>query len=234
MSQVRLTRSTLGDTVVLDRPARRNALTLAMWVELGDQVLAHGSVTDHGPLYLTGACGYFCAGADLDALREARESPSRSDVFVDAVVRALLALHLVEREVVAVVEGGAAGGGVEIMAACDRRVLLGDASLVFPFGNLGMTLDGLTRWRLDQLVGALQTERLLGGRHVVGAQEADDLGLVDARHPDLDAFVVAEVTRSATATHRPVERYAAGAEALPAALRRAAAPMRRAFPAHAR
>ncbi|GAA5162166.1 enoyl-CoA hydratase/isomerase family protein [Ornithinimicrobium tianjinense] len=233
MTHVRLTRSVLGDTLVLDRPARRNALTLAMWLELGDQVLAHGAGAERDPLYLLGAGGYFCAGADLDALRHARESPSDSDVFVDAVVRALLAIHLVEREVVAVVEGGAAGGGVEIMAACDRRVLLGDATLVLPFGDLGMILDGLTRWRLDRLVGPAKVERLLDGRHVLSADEADALGLADARHTDLEALAVAERARPAAAPDRAPERYAPGIEALPSALRRAAAPMRRAFPPHA-
>lgn len=144
MGGVSVGRTALGQTVVLDRPERRNALTLPMWVELGRVVRELGERSD-APLYLRGAGGYFCSGADLDALRWAREAPEHADEFVAGVVECLLSLHAVGREVVAVVEGGAAGGGVEIAAACDRRVVVGEATLVFPFGHHGMSLDDFTR-----------------------------------------------------------------------------------------
>ncbi|SOC51498.1 enoyl-CoA hydratase/isomerase family protein [Ornithinimicrobium cerasi] len=227
MSGVRLTSTDLGLTVVLDRPGRRNALTLPMWVDLGRA--ARGG--DQEPLYLVGAGGYFCSGADLGTLAWARESPVHADAFVDAVVRCLLSLHASGREVVAVVEGGAAGGGVEIMAACHRRVVVGDAELVFPFGHHGMTLDDLTRWRLHQLVGPETAERLVDGRHVLGVAEAERLGLVDERHTSWAAFVEAERAGDGSAP-TPVERYLDPSDDLDAAVARAAAPMRRAFPPH--
>lgn len=189
---VRLTSTPLGQTVVLDRPRRRNALTLTMWRDLGALVREAGEVTGE-PLYLLGAGGYFCSGADLAALQHARSGAAEAEDFVHAVVSCLLSIHAVSREVVAVVEGGAAGGGVEIMTACDRRVAVGDPSLVFPFGTHGMALDGFTRWRLHRLVGEQEAERLVDGRP-------------------------------------PGDRYLLGPDDLPAATRRAAAPMLRAFP----
>lgn len=243
---VRIEQTSLGQTVVLDRPERRNALTLALWRELGALVRSADDGTT-GPLYLRGAGGYFCSGADLDALRWAREAPGHADDFVEGVVRCLLSLHDVGREVVAVVEGGAAGGGVEIMAACDRRVAIGAPSLVFPFGQHGMQLDGLTRWRLDQLVGERAAERLRDGRHVVPAEEALALGLFDERHESLEAFAAAEheptvptVGDEAGHEHElehgraPArgQRYLIEGESLDDAVQRAAAPMRLAFPPH--
>lgn len=232
-----MTTTDLGQTVVLDRPGRRNALTLPMWVELARVVRELGGSTaasagpgTEPPLYLVGAGGYFCSGADLGTLAWARGSAAHADTFVDAVVRALLTIHAVPREVVAVVEGGAAGGGVEIMAACDRRVVLGEASLVFPFGHHGITLDGLTRWRLDRLVGPAEAGRLVDGRHVLGVAEARRLGLVEERHTSWSSFVAAE--REGGRDRPPAERYLTGLEALDEAVTRAAAPMRGAFPPH--
>lgn len=227
---VRLERTALGTTLVLDRPARRNALTLQMWQDLGALVRRVGDGTD--PLYVVGAGGYFCSGADLGALQFARSGPDHAEVFVHAVVSSLLSIHAVDREVVAVVEGGAAGGGVEIMAACDRRVALGEPTLVFPFGHHGMTLDGFTRWRLHRLVGDAEAERLVDGRHVVGTDEAVRLGLLDERHDDLAALVALEHARGPAVGTDPDERYLRGLDELPEAVRRAAEPMLQAFPRH--
>ncbi|WP_147899775.1 enoyl-CoA hydratase/isomerase family protein [Serinicoccus profundi] len=187
---VRVVEGERGTTVVLDRPARRNALTLPMWRQLAEVVADQGGPQDPvggerpDALVITGAGGYFCSGADLDTLAWAREDPAHAAEFVDAVVTALLTIHVSSRPVVALVEGGAAGGGVEIMAACDSRVALGAPTLVFPFGRHGMTLDDFTRWRLDLLVGSSTAQRLVDGHHVVGAEEARELGLFDGSPPD--------------------------------------------------
>lgn len=176
---VRLVTDADGPVVLLDRPHRRNALTLPMWRDLGDLVARHGADPDAGPLRIAGAGGYLCSGADLGALAHARSTPEAAREFVGTVVRTLLTIHTAPREVVAVVEGGAAGGGVEIMAAAHRSVSVGEPTLVFPFGHHGMTLDDLTLTRLHALVGAQETRRLTDGRHVVAAAEARRLGLLD-------------------------------------------------------
>lgn len=254
---VRREETALGATILLDRPQRRNALTVPMWAELGRLAreagggvgLAGGVGCADGALHLRGAGGYFCAGADLDALRWGRESPEQADLFVRTVVECLLSLHLAGREVagrevVAVVEGGAAGGGVEIMAACDRRVAIGEPSLVFPFGRHGMTLDDFTRWRLHRLVGDAEAGRLVDGHHVLSCAEAMRLGLFDERHETLEDFVAAERARlgndggSPRGSHltgsSPTGSYLTGTDeaAFEEAVRRTAAPMRTAFPPH--
>lgn len=246
---VRVVEGERGTTVVLDRPARRNALTLPMWRQLAEVVAEQGGPQDPvrrerpDPLLITGAGGYFCSGADLGTLAWAREDPAHAAEFVDAVVTALLTIHVSSRPVVALVEGGAAGGGVEIMAACDSRVALGAPTLVFPFGRHGMTLDGFTRWRLDLLVGSSTAQRLVDGHHVVGAEEARELGLFDGSPPDaslptssgpavglaLDRSHPRDGSGDATgrgtddATGAPA--YLRPGETLAAAVRRAGAPM---------
>lgn len=230
---MRVVSSPLGPVVLLDRPGRRNALTLDLWRALGARVVELAAQTP-GPVYLRGAGEYFCSGADLGSLTFARSDEEQAREFVDGVVTCLMQLHLLDREVVAVVEGGAAGGGVEIMAACDRRVAIGSPSLVFPFGTHGMTLDDFTRWRLHQLVGDAQAERLVDGRHVVDADEALRLGLFDSRHDSLAALAAAERTGrdSRTTSPRDGGAYLGPGETLDLAVHRAAAPMRQAFPPH--
>lgn len=224
--------SPLGPILLLDRPERRNALTLDMWRALGARVVELAAETP-GPVYLMGAGGYFSSGADLGALGFARSHEGHAREFVEGVVTALMQVHLLEREVVAVVEGGAAGGGVEIMAACDRRVAIGAPRLLFPFGQHGMELDGLTRWRLAELVGATEAERLADGRHVVEADEALRLGLLDEQHDTLADLARAESVQSeATRSAGARSLFTRPGEEFPAAVTRASAPMLRAFPPH--
>lgn len=229
---IRTLDTALGPTVLIDRPERRNALTLEMWQGLGARVAALPA-EGPGPIYLMGAGGYFSSGADLGALAWARGREEHAKEFVEGVVTCLMQLHLHDREVVAVVDGGAAGGGVEIMAACDRRVAIGAPRLVFPFGHHGMTLDGLTRWRLTSLVGEEEAERLTDGRHVVEADEAMRLGLFDAQHETLEEFARAEALRPPRATPSTTRtRFPRAGEDVSAAVARASAPMLRAFPPH--
>lgn len=231
-STIRAVQTPLGTTILIDRPGRRNALTLPMWRALGARVLELAAETP-GPVYLMGAGGYFSSGADLAALAWARSTEEQALEFVEGVVTCLLQLHLAEREVVAVVEGGAAGGGVEIMAACDRRVAIGEPRLIFPFGQHGMELDGLTRWRLSRLVGEAEAERLVDGRHVVEADEADRLGLFDQHHQTLEELATAEAARSAEPTSdAAAEKFIRPGEDLAAAVARASVPMLQAFPPH--
>lgn len=227
---IRITPTPVGPALLIDRPERRNALTLQMWRALGDRATELASRTT-GPVYLLGAGGYFCSGADLGALEWARSDEAHAVEFVEGVVSCLLTLHLLDREVVAVVDGGAAGGGIEIMAACDRRIALGTPRLVFPFGHHGMTLDGFTRWSLTELLGHDEAERLVDGRHVVEAEEAHRLGLFDEQYATLDEVVAAESARPASPAV-PGRSYLLDGEDLAAAVARASAPMLTAFPPH--
>ncbi|MGO0576835.1 enoyl-CoA hydratase/isomerase family protein [Ornithinimicrobium panacihumi] len=229
-SPVTIADSPLGMVVVIDRPERRNALTLQMWRDLGARV-AEAAERTEGPIYLMGAGGYFCSGADLGALTFARTDEAHSKVFVEAVVTCLLSLHLLDREVVAVVEGGAAGGGIEIMAACDRRVAVGAPRLVFPFGHHGMQLDGYTRWSLAELLGPEEAERLTDGRHVVEIEESQRLGLFDEVHGSPEDMARYEASRTSGRLHAD-SRFVRPGESVSEAVARAAEPMLLAFPPH--
>src|SRR5690606_35035754 len=122
------------------------------------------------------------------------------------------------------------GGGVEIMAACDRRVAIGGPRLVFPFGQHGIELDRLPRWRLGQIVGEDVARRLAAGRHVVEAGGAHRQRLLDQPATELAAIARAEASRSPA--RPPGPSILRAGETFEEAVRRAAGPMLRVFPPH--
>ncbi|HVX19557.1 MAG TPA: enoyl-CoA hydratase-related protein [Acidimicrobiales bacterium] len=127
--------------VTLDRPERRNALdhaTLeALLGALGDLPAATRAVV------LTGAGGFFCAGADLTTVED--------EGFVALLRSVLQAMRSVPVPVLAAIEGPALGAGTQLALAADLRVATADVSFGIPAAKLGLTVD---QWTVDQLVVA--------------------------------------------------------------------------------
>jgi enoyl-CoA hydratase len=165
----------------LDRPARRNALTFAMFGELRrlcDAVAADDSVR---VLILTGAGAGFCAGLDLD---DAATLPEMSageflrgqEGWADAIA----AFRRLPKPVIAAVNGPAAGAGFSLALAADIRLAAPGARFNAAFVRIGLTGgDCGTSWMLPRIVGlGLAGEILLTGRFV-DAEEAARIGLVN-------------------------------------------------------
>lgn len=214
------TRSGPTDVVVLDRPAKRNALTLPLWRDLGRAVVELGRLRSAAPILVRGAGGYFCAGADLDSLASARTSESAAREFGETLVATLFAVHGSPRPVVAVVETGAAGGGVELMLACRARIAVGPVQLIFPFGDRGVVPDSFTAWRLERIVGPELARSLVTGTHRMSGEEAVACGLLDAVVTDVAA---ATAVAAAITADRPLEPWPSGDDAI--AVQRAAVAM---------
>lgn len=102
-------------TVVIANPAKRNAMTTAMWrslPELLERLAADPAVR---VLVLTGAGDTFCAGADISTLREIPESAQGLAVAAEEALAAF------PRPTLAAVRGYCVGGGSQLAAACDLR-----------------------------------------------------------------------------------------------------------------
>jgi enoyl-CoA hydratase len=160
------------ETVVLDRPERRNALTRAGLTALLDAVEA----ADAPVLYLTGAGNSFCAGADLDTVDSLSES--EAEAFARQGQRIGTALETYDGAVVAGIDGPARGGGVELALACDVRV----ATPAATFAESGVSLGLFGAWggtrRLPAVVGQGQALDLSLSGRVLDAQTAQSIGLV--------------------------------------------------------
>jgi methylglutaconyl-CoA hydratase len=161
--------------LVVDREARRNALsrkTLRELGRLGRELVGDPEVR---AIVVTGAGNkVFCAGADL----KERQGFSNEDVRVQ------VGLYRTELSVVAAMNGSAFGGGLELALVCDLRVAVPHAQIGLPETTLGIIPGAGGTQRLPRIVGeARAKEMILLGRPLTAAQ-ALAWGLVNRVSPD--------------------------------------------------
>jgi enoyl-CoA hydratase len=192
--------------LTLNRPARLNALTFAMFGELraaAERVAADPSAR---VLVVTGAGRGFCSGLDLD------DAAGLPDLPLDRVIAgqeewsaAVTALARLDIPVVAAVEGPAAGAGFSLSLAADIRVAGESARFNAAFVRIGLSGgDCGSSWTLPRVVGlGTAYELLLTGRFV-DAPEALRVGLVNRVVPDGQALAAALETAALIAGNSPL------------------------------
>ncbi|MEV6652104.1 enoyl-CoA hydratase/isomerase family protein [Streptomyces sp. NPDC051219] len=188
-------------TLVIDHPAKRNAMTSAMWrrlPELLGELAAEASVH---VLVLTGAGATFCAGADISSLRAPDAGPGADPQSL--AVRAEEALAAFPKPTLAAIRGHCVGGGCQLAAACDLRFAEEGASFGVTPAKLGIVYPAGSTRRLASLVGPAAAKYLLFSAELIGTERALRTGLVDEVLPvgELDKRV-AEFTRVLTSRSR--------------------------------
>ncbi|MFD0318471.1 enoyl-CoA hydratase/isomerase family protein [Streptomyces flavalbus] len=177
-------------TVVIEHPAKRNAMTAAMWRALPPLLDALAADPAVRAVVLTGAGGTFCAGADISTLKG---SPREAQELAVAAEEALAAFP---KPTLAAVRGHCVGGGAQLAAACDLRFAAEGALFGVTPAKLGIVYPASATRRLVSLVGPATAKYLLFSGELVDAARALRTGLVDEVLPDgeLDKRV-AEFTR---------------------------------------
>ncbi len=116
---IRVERAGPVATIWLDRPAKRNAMSYAMWAALGDACAELGGDPTVRVVVLRGAGGHFCAGADIGELLAA--APAGAPTFGEVNMAAEHALATLPKPTIAYVEGDCIGGGCALAIDCDLR-----------------------------------------------------------------------------------------------------------------
>ncbi|MEU3368976.1 enoyl-CoA hydratase/isomerase family protein [Streptomyces sp. NPDC006711] len=165
-------------TVVIDNPAKRNAMTSAMWRALPPLLDTLAADPGVRVLVLTGAGDTFCAGADISSLREPGEDPRA------LAVRAEEALAAFPRPTLAAVRGHCVGGGSQLAAACDLRFARQDALFGITPAKLGIVYPASSTRRLAALVGPASAKYLLFSGELIDSGRALRTGLVDEVLPE--------------------------------------------------
>lgn len=177
-------------TVVISNPAKRNAMTAAMWRALPpllDDLAADPGVR---ALVLTGAGGTFCAGADISTLQG---SPDEAQGLAVAAEEALAAFP---KPTLAAVRGHCVGGGAQLAAACDLRLAQEGALFGVTPARLGIVYPASSTRRLVSLVGPATAKYLLFTAELIDTGRALGTGLVDEVLPEGELGKrVAELTR---------------------------------------
>ena len=194
---VRVERSGPVTTVVLDRPSVRNAVDRDHAEALADAFRAFEADESADVAVLWGAGGHFCAGADLQAVAAGR--PNRVEPDGDGPMGP--SRLLLDKPVIAAIEGYAVAGGLELALWCDLRVASEAATLGVFCRRWGVPLiDGGTV-RLPRLIGLSHAlDLILTGREVP-AEEARAIGLVNRVVPAGQARAAAEALARQIAAH---------------------------------
>ncbi|MDJ0382642.1 enoyl-CoA hydratase-related protein [Streptomyces sp. G-G2] len=205
-------------TVVISHPAKRNAMTAAMWRALPGLLDALAADPGVRTLVLTGAGATFCAGADISSLRAPMGGGAGTDATGDTgtdaggdaggerllgpddpqslAVRAEEALAAFPKPTLAAIRGFCVGGGSQLAAACDLRFAEEGASFGVTPAKLGIVYPASSTRRLTALVGPSAAKYLLFSGELIDAERALRTGLLDELLPagQLDKRV-AEFTR---------------------------------------
>jgi enoyl-CoA hydratase/carnithine racemase len=167
-------------TVTLARPPV-NAISEA-WVHAFqsalDELLVRGGWT---VLHLRSSQKVFCAGADLNEVREridALDGPDRMYAYVAGIQRLYARIERLSQVTIAEIGGAALGGGLELALACDLRIAAVEAKLGLPEARLGLIPGAGGTQRLTRLCGRPAAQRLILGAEVIDGATACDLGVV--------------------------------------------------------
>jgi enoyl-CoA hydratase/carnithine racemase len=194
--------------VTLNRPDKKNALTvemLAALVDMGKQIANDASVR---VVILSGAGGCFCAGLDLSVLMSFAQKvddvkdalATQDETGATVFQRPATIWRDIPQPVIAVVDGVAFGGGIQIALGADFRVAAPSAKLSIREAQWGIIPDmGITQ-TLSPLMRADQAKRLIMTGESIGAERAADMGLIteiaDDPHAAADALAAALLQRS--------------------------------------
>jgi 2-(1,2-epoxy-1,2-dihydrophenyl)acetyl-CoA isomerase len=173
--------------LTMNRPERRNALSLEMLGALGRLLPAVEADPGVRCVVLTGAGGAFCAGGDVKGFASGAGLDGTFEDRVRGQQRAhravALALYELPKPTVAILPGAAAGAGLSLALACDLRYAADTAVLTTAFGKVGLPGDFGGAWFLTRLVGAAKARELFYFSPRLDAAEALRLGLLTAVFP---------------------------------------------------
>ncbi|MBC8106464.1 MAG: enoyl-CoA hydratase/isomerase family protein [Anaerolineae bacterium] len=169
-----VTQTSVFTIITLNRPDRRNALTIELMNELVDAVNRANADTSRRAIILHGAGEGFCAGLDL---KEAQQSGSH-EASARSVAGMLKAVHTSKLPTIAAVHGFAMAGGAGLMAACDLAVASADTKIGYPEVRRGL-VPALVSTLLRHQIGERRLRELFLTAEPITADRALEFGLIN-------------------------------------------------------
>src|SRR5213594_3445406 len=160
--------------ITLNRPERRNALTVELLTELCAAIKVASDEPQTRVVILRGAGAAFCTGLDL---KEAADQ-TKAHATAEMVANTLIAINQTHLVTIAEVHGAAVAGGAGIMSACDFVVAAERTKIGYPEVRRGL-VAGLVMTFLRRQVGERNMRELLLGSELIDADRAKEIGLVN-------------------------------------------------------
>jgi methylglutaconyl-CoA hydratase len=158
----------------LNRPERRNSLTIELLTELISAVTAAANDAQQRVLILRGAGAAFCTGLDL---KEAADQ-TKAHATAEMVAKTLIAIAETRLVTIAAVHGAAVAGGAGIMSACDFVVAAEKTKIGYPEVRRGL-VAGLVMTFLRRQIGERNLRELVLSGELFDAARAKEIGLVN-------------------------------------------------------
>jgi enoyl-CoA hydratase/carnithine racemase len=202
MSEGRLIYEKTGSLarVVFDNPRAHNALTHEMWCELGELCRRIATDRDIRVVTFRGAGGKaFISGTDISGFADFQTGQD-GIAYERGIDEHMTAVESLPMTTIAVIEGWAVGGGLNIMSACDFRVATSDSRFGSPLGRtIGNCLSMKSYARIAGAVGISIAKRMLLLGEMINAHELSDAGVLYSvvAPSELDAAVDALCARAA-------------------------------------
>ncbi|MDR6866815.1 enoyl-CoA hydratase [Microbacterium resistens] len=193
--------------ITLNRPEALNALNSRLAEEVTAAASAFDADAGVGVIVVTGSERAFAAGADIKEMEE----KSSAEILGTDHFGAWTAFAAVRTPVIAAVAGYALGGGCELAMMCDIILAADTAKFGQPEINLGVIPGMGGSQRLIRAVGYYKAAELVLSGRVIGAEEAERIGLVSRIVPAADLLAEAEKLAETIASKSLPSVYAAKA-----------------------
>lgn len=179
-------------TITLNRPDRRNAMSVPMIERLGELLQQSADDPRVRALVLTGAGRAFCAGGDVQQFdADGGEGGGASEVDPAAVAEQLRhqemtvgRIHAFPKPVIASLPGAAAGAGLGLALAADLRIGTPRTLVATAFASIALSGDFGVAWLLERLVGPARARELMFLNPRLDGRACLDLGLINRLVPE--------------------------------------------------
>ena len=199
MSDINTERSGSILRVQFNRPAKKNAMTSAMYIALAE--ILNNAAKDDGVRVVLwhGAGDAFCAGNDIDDFLNNPLGPGDSPQsrLIDALIN-------FDKPIVAAVQGAAIGGGTTMLTHCDFVYAGESTKFQMPFINLALVPEFGSSYSIPARIGYLRAAELIQLGQRFDAKRAVELGLATQVVPDKELIATATATAQKLA-EKPAE-----------------------------
>ena len=175
-------------TLTLNRPEKYNAFTKDMIILWGRLLAECEDDPAVKVIVLTGAGKAFCSGGDISAQKERAKNDAleRKDFLFRHVHKIARVMANLDKPVIAAINGAARGAGLDMALMCDLRVMAQSATLAESYISVGLIAGDGGTYYLPRLIGIPRALELFWTGRVVGAAEAERIGMVSRTVPDAE------------------------------------------------
>lgn len=180
-------------TIMIESPAKRNAMSLAMWRQLDQAVEEVEADPNVRALIVRGAGSEaFCSGGDISEFGSIRSNAEAAKVYDVAMRDAIDRLRDTPLPSIALIHGICLGGGVALALCCDLRYASDISIFGVPAARLGIGYPSQDLKKLVDVVGPAAAKEIIFTGRQINAETAMSAGLLNAVHPadQLDALVL--------------------------------------------